>query len=285
MFIERTSNSHRIKHRRYERVSSAYSSAALAAVWANGFQHHRCSNAGAHLIERVETLYMLRHLFNFRAILNAMRENDGRSCTISQALTICGDDMDAARFIQTLHCLGRKTGRRTFNGRFFDVNDDLITRTKEFDEAFLTTDVAVLRVAKLLKNQFPDIDDSALWQFINNHELACNRFAIRLRLSTWRQFAVIFYLSWRHQSGDSFVAVSDVARYLHVESKRVMTAVQQMHYEVARMIVVSSNVEDSRAKEMALSPKLKQQLNVFHDQFAGFFPSEIQDATLELRKL
>ena len=81
------------------------------------------------------------------------------------------------------------------------------------------------------------------------------------------------------------MAVSDVARYFLVESTRVMTAVQQMHYEVARMIVVSSNVKDSRAKELALSPKLKQELNVFHDQFAGFFPSEIQDATLELRKL
>ena len=58
-----------------------------------------------------------------------------------------------------------------------------------------------------------------------------------------------------------------------------------MHYEVARMIVVSSKAEDSRAKEMALSPKLKQQLNVFHEQFDGFFPSEIQDATLELRAM
>ena len=51
------------------------------------------------------------------------------------------------------------------------------------------------------------------------------------------------------------------------------------------MIVVSSNVEDSRAKELALSPKLMQQLNAFHDQFDGFFPSEIQDATLELRAM
>ena len=64
-----------------------------------------------------------------------------------------------------------------------------------------------------------------------------------------------------------------------------MTVVQLMYYEVTRMIVVSSNVEDSRAKELALSPNLKQQLNVFHDQFDGFFPSEIQDATLELRNM
>ena len=63
------------------------------------------------------------------------------------------------------------------------------------------------------------------------------------------------------------------------------TAVQQMHYEVARMFVVSSKAEDSRAKELALSLKLKQQLNVFHDRFDGFFLSETQDATLELRKL
>ncbi|MAV28128.1 MAG: hypothetical protein CMQ05_18805 [Gammaproteobacteria bacterium] len=60
---------------------------------------------------------------------------------------------------------------------------------------------------------------------------------------------------------------------------------QQIHYEVARMIVVSSKAEDSRAKELALSPKLKQQLNVFHDRFDGFFPSEIQDARLDLKKL
>jgi len=266
-------------------MNSGYSSAALAAAWANGFEHHRCSSASANLIQRVETLYMLRHLFNFRVIVNAMRENGGHSCTIGQALAICGDDMDAAKFMQTLHCLGHKTNRRTFTGRFFDINDDVITTTKEFAEAFLATDIAVVRAWRLLKDQFFNIDDAELWQFVNIHELECNRFAIRLRLSTWRQFAVIFYLSWRHQSGDSFVAVSDVARYLHVESKRVMTAVQQMHYEVARMIDVRCRANDSRAKELALSPRLMQQLNAFHDQFDGFFPSEIQDATLELREM
>ena len=283
--LERKLNSHRVDHRLFKRVSSGYSSAALAAVWASGYEHHRCSNAGAQLIQRVETLYMLRHLFNFRVIVNAMRENGGHSCTIGQALAICGDDMDAAKFMQTLHCLGHKTDRRTFTGRFFDIHDDVITTTKEFDEAFLTTDIAVVRAWRLLKSQFLNIDDDELWQLINIHELECNRFAIRLRLSTWRQFAVIFYLSWRHQSGDSFVAVSDVARYLHVESKRVMTAVQQMHYEVARMIDVRCGANDSRAKELALSPRLMQQLNAFHDQFDGFFPSDIQDATLELRVL
>ena len=264
-------------------MNSGYSSAALAAAWANGFEHHRCSSASANLIQRVETLYMLRHIFNFRVILNAMRENGGRSCTIGQALAICGDDMDAAKFMQTLHCLGHKTGKRTFTGRFFDISDGVITRTKEFDEAFLTTDVAVVRVSRLLKNHFPHVDGAELWRFINDHELECNRFAIRLRLSTWRQFAIIFYLSWRHQVGDSFVAMSHVAKYLHVESKRVMTAVQQMHYEVARMIDVRCGANDSRAKELALSPRLMQQLNAFHDQFDGFFPSDIQDATLELR--
>ena len=81
------------------------------------------------------------------------------------------------------------------------------------------------------------------------------------------------------------MAASGVARYSNVESKRVMTALQQMHYEVARMIDVRCGANDSRVKELALSPRLKQQLNAFHDQFDGFFPSEIQDATLELREM
>lgn len=221
---------------------------------------------------------MTRHLFAMHAIIQAMNngDNDGTTCTIDDALAICGDDMAGPELNQSLRCLGRVPNRKTYTGGFFQITGDVIEMTEECVAAFaIDQDVAALRRFARLRDQFTTIDESALYDFVMDQQLAANRISLQLSLTTWRQFAIVFYLSYRHHLGDQFVPLADVAHHLDVDSKRVTASITQMCAKMTNQIMKRRCATDDRSFELALSHKLRSRIALFHAQYDGFLPQPV----------
>jgi len=259
-------------------MKSGNASATICADMANGQQHRLCCRAGRHLVERPESLFMTRHLFAIHAIIRAMNkgDNDGRTCSIDDALSICGDDMDGPELIQSLRCLGRVPNRKTYTGGFFEITGDVIEMTAECSAAYaVEKNVSALRTCNLLHQRFPELDEPPLYNFVADHQLAVDRLALQLSLTTWRQFAIVFYLSYRHHLGDQFVPLADVANQLDVDSKRVTTSITQMCEKMTNQIMKRRCATDDRSFEIALRHKLRGRLALFHAQHDGFLPQPV----------
>ena len=212
------------------------------------------------------------------AIIQAMNkgDNDGTTCTIDDALAICGDDITRAELIQSMRCLGRSANKKTYTGGFFEITGDVIEMTAECYAAYaIDQDVAALRRFARLRDQFTTIDESALFDFVMDHQLSANRISLQLSLTTWRQFAIVFYLSYRHQLGDQFVPLADVATHLDVDSKRVTASITQMCAKMTNQIMKRRCARDDRSFEIALSHKLRGRLALFHAQHDGFLPQPV----------
>ena len=259
-------------------MKSGNASATICADMADGRQHRRCCKAGRHLVKRPESLFFTRHLFAMHAIIRAMNkgDNDGYTCTMHDALAICGDDMTRAELIQSMRCLGRSANKKTYTGGFFEITGDVVEMTAECAVAFaIDEDVAALRTFARLRDQFTTIDESALYYFVVDHQLAADRLALQMSLTTWRQFAIVFYLSYRHHLGDQFVPLADVANHLDVDSKRVTASITQMCAKMNNQIMKRRCATDDRSFEIALSHKLRGRLALFHAQHDGFLPQPV----------
>ena len=185
-------------------------SAVICANMADGRQHRRCSAIARPLVERPESLFMMRHLFVMHSIIRAMNKfgNDGKSCAISDALAMTGDDVSRSQFMQSLRTYSRRAARRSYTGKMFEVANDKISMTTELWKAFVEdNEVAALRIFNRLHEQFPHLDLSFLYEYVTDHQLASERFALQLHLTTWRQFAIVFYLSYRHHLGLSLIHI------------------------------------------------------------------------------
>tara|TARA_R100000322_G_scaffold42377_1_gene26651 strand:- start:729 stop:1622 length:894 start_codon:yes stop_codon:yes gene_type:complete len=263
-------------------IKTGNASATICADMADGMQHRRCSRAGRHLVKRQESLFFTRHLFAMHATIRAMNkgDNDGRTCTMDEALSICGNDITRAEFLQSLRCFSRCANKKTYTGGFFEITGDVIEITKECAIAYaIDQDVSALRTFARLRDQFTTIDEGALYGFVMDHQLAANRISLQLSLTTWRQFAIVFYLSYRHHLGDQFVPLADVATHLDVDSKRVTASITQMCAQMSNQIMKRRCATDDRSFELALSHKLRGLLALFHAQHDGFLP---QPVTLDM---
>ena len=225
---------------------------------------------------------MTRHLFAMHSIIRAMSnlKRGGTTCTIDDALSICGDDMSRQQLIQSLRCLCRVANKKTYTGGCFEITGDVIEMTVEFCAAYrVDNEVAALRTRNLLLQRFPELDEPPTYDFVADHQLAVDRLALQLSLTTWRQFAIVFYLSYRHHLGDQFVPLADVAHHLDVDSKRVTASITQMCEKMTNQIMKRRCATDDRSFELALSHKLRVRLALFHAQHDGFLP---QPVTLEM---
>tara|TARA_Y100000401_G_scaffold112507_1_gene112017 strand:- start:2148 stop:2969 length:822 start_codon:yes stop_codon:yes gene_type:complete len=258
-------------------MKAGNASATICADMADGRQHRRCCKAGRHLVKRPESLFFTRHLFAMHAILRAMDQYDaGTTCTIDDALAICGEDMSRQQLIQSLRCLGRVANKKTYTGGFFQITGDQIVLTSEVVPAYgIDRDVSALWTFKRLRDQFTTVDQDQLYQYVMHHQLAADRLALQLSLTTWRQSAIVFYLSYRHHLSDQFVPLSDVAHHLDVDSKRVTASITQMCEKMTNQIVKRRCATDDRSFEIALSHKLRDRLALFHAQHDGFLPQPV----------
>ena len=262
-------------------------SAVICAHMAEGQEHRRCSKAGRHLVKRSESLFMMRHLFAMHAIIRAIdKSNDGTTCTIDDALAICGEDMSRQQLIQSLRCLGRVPNRKTYTGGFFEITGDQIVISSECAAAYaIDQNVAALRTFARLRDQFSTLNERAIYVFVVDHQLASERLALQLHLTTWRQYAIVFYLSYRHHLGDQFVPLADVARHLDVDSKRVTLAIDQMFVDTAKQICKRHSVSDERVIELSLTDRLSDRIDEFHARFDGFFPKKLTLSMFKEKKL
>ena len=135
------------------------------------------------------------------------------------------------------------------------------------------------------QEQFPHLDLSFLYEYVTDHQLASERFALQLHLTTWRQFAIVFYLSYRHHLGDQFVPLADVAYHLDVDSKRVTLAIDQMYIDTAKQICKRHSVSDERVIELSLTDRLSDRIDEFHARFDGFFPKKLTLSMFEEKTL
>ncbi len=263
-------------------------SAVICADMASGRQHRRCSAIARTFVERPESLFMMRHLFVMHAIIRAMNKfgNDAKSCTIADALAMTGDDVSRSQFMQSLRTYSRRAGRRSYTGKMFEVKNDKIKMTTESWKAFVEdNEVAALRIFNKLHQQFPQLDQSILYDWVTDHQLASERLSVKLKLTTWRQFAILFYLSYRHHLGDQFVPLADVANQLDVDSKRVTLAIEQMFVDTAKQICKRQSVNDERVTELSLTDRLRDRIDEFHAQFDGFFPKNLTLSMFEEKTL
>ena len=137
----------------------------------------------------------------------------------------------------------------------------------------------------LLHQRFPELGEPPLYDFVADHQLAVDRLALQLSLTTWRQFAIVFYLSYRHHLGDQFVPLADVAYHLDVDSKRVTLAIDQMYIDTAKQICKRHSVSDERVIELSLTDRLSDRIDEFHARFDGFFPKKLTLSMFEEKTL
>jgi len=230
----------------------------------------------------------MRHLFVMHSIIRAMNKfgNDGKSCTIADALALTGDDASRSQFMQSLRAYSRRAGRRSYTGNMFEVANDKISMTTELWTGFVEdNEVAALRIFNRLLQQFPRLDQSMLYDWVTDHQLASERLAVQLQLTTWRQFAIVFFVSYRHNLGDRFVPLADVARHLDVDSKRITECINQMSATVKSQILRRRRENDDRGFEIALGNKLRIRIELFHAQFDGFFPKDLTLSMFEEKRL
>ena len=268
-------------------IKMGNASATICADMASGRQHRRCSAVARPLVERPESLFMMRNLFVMHAIIRAMNKygDDGKSCTIADALAMTGDDVSRSQFMQSLRTCSRRAGRRSYTGKMFEVQNDEISMTTESWTAFVEeNEVAALRIFNRLHQQFPRLDVSELYDWVTDHQLASERLALQLSLTTWRQFAIVFYVSYCHHLGDRFVSLADVARHLDVDSKRITECINQMSAKAKSEILRRRRENNDRGFEIALGNKLRIRIELFHAKFDGFLPETLTLNTFKKSK-